>query len=280
MKKSKLILGLASMMLCGALVGCTGNNASEDVVEKTVSGENISQDVEEAKETEESQDASENTDASVAATDDASAADTEGKTTLTYIGHASVKIVAKDGTVIYIDPNYSEGDYSDLPDYVFITHSHSDHQPDYNFKMKDSTVMITQKEALIKGEYINEDLGNIHIEAVPASNENHDIKYCVGYLITVDDVTIYHAGDTSMIEQMSELSDKDIDYAFYPIDGVYNMDAVEATEVANLVGAKNNIPMHELDNHEIDPSVERKSDNFTPDGVMVLEYGETIVIGE
>lgn len=275
MKKSRLILGLASMMLCGVLVGCTGNNVNDKVADNEA--DSVAEAVSENM-------AQESDSQDVAASENAaleSESDLEGKTTITYIGHATVKIVTNDGTIIYIDPNYSEWDYSSEPaDYVFITHSHGDHQPDYNFKMKDTAVMITQKEALQAGVYMNEDFGDIHVEAVPASNENHDIKYCVGYLITVDGITIYHAGDTSMIEQMSELADKDIDYAFYPIDGEYNMDAVEATEVANLVGAKYNIPIHELDNHEFDPTVERKSNNFTPEGAMVLEYGETIVVGE
>ena len=64
---------------------------------------------------------------------------------------------------------------------------------------------------------------------------------------------------------MEELKDKNIDYALYPIDGIYNMDAVEATEVANLVGAKNNIPIHEFNSGD-----ERKQENFTPEGRLEL----------
>ncbi|MBO7424502.1 MAG: MBL fold metallo-hydrolase, partial [Clostridiales bacterium] len=126
------------------------------------------------------------------------------------------------------------------------------------------------------GIYETMNLGPFTVEAVPAGgNPNHDVKYCVGYLVTVDGVTIYHAGDTSMIDQMKDLQSRDIDYAMYPIDGVFNMDAKEATEVATLVGAKNNIPIHEFDQNG-----SKKSDNFTPEGRLVLEYGQTIEIGK
>ena len=49
------------------------------------------------------------------------------------------------------------------------------------------------------------------------------------------------------------------------------MDAVVATEVAKLVGARKNIPIHEFDSKG-----SKKSDNFTPKGRLVLEYGQTI----
>ena len=200
----------------------------------------------------------------------------ESDTTLTYIGHAAVKIVAKDGTVLYVDPNYAEGDYSDAADVLLITHGHSDHQPAASFVAKDSCEKITYQEALVNGEYKHFDVGPFSIQAVAAGgNPNHDINVCVGYLITVDGITIYHAGDTSKIDQMEELKDKNIDYALYPIDGIYNMDAVEATEVANLVGAKNNIPIHEFNSGD-----ERKQENFTPEGRLELQYGETIKLSQ
>lgn len=200
--------------------------------------------------------------------------DYTGKTTLTYIGHASVKIVAKDGSVLYIDPNYYKGDYSDLADAIIITHRHEDHLPYFKVKLKEGGKQIDNRDALVDGEYKTFEFGPFTVEAVAAGgNPNHDVKYCVGYLVSVDGFTIYHAGDTSKIEQMNALKDRSIDYAMYPIDGIFNMDAVEATEVANLVGAKFNIPIHENDTNG-----SKKSDKFTPQGRLVLDYGQTIVL--
>lgn len=149
--------------------------------------------------------------------------------TLTYIGHASVKIVSKSGKVVYIDPN-QDGDYSDEADYLFITHDHGDHQPNRNVVLKKSCVRIEHGAAHPKPAiYESWDFGDIQLEAVPASNKNHDINQCVGYIVTVDGIKIYHAGDTSYLDSMRNLAEKKIDYAMYPIDGKYNMDAVEAT---------------------------------------------------
>ena len=200
--------------------------------------------------------------------------DYTGKTTLTYIGHASVKIRSKNGSILYIDPNFYTGNYDDEADYILVTHGHDDHLPCDKVTLKDSGEMITYEEALHDGVYESYELGDFTVQAVPAGgNPNHSIDCCVGYLVTVDGYTIYHAGDTSMIDQMNDLTDVHIDYAMYPIDGVYNMDAVEATEVANLVGAVNNIPIHENDTGS-----SKKSDKFTPNGRLVLNYGETVVI--
>lgn len=194
-------------------------------------------------------------------------------TSLTYIGHASVKIKSKEGVVIYIDPNYMDYDYEDEADIILVTHGHDDHKPCSKVKLKDGGKQLTNLQMLKDGEYKTEEINGVTIEAVPAGNQNHDIKYCVGYIVTVDGIKIYHAGDTSTLDTMSELASKNIDYAMYPIDGVYNMDAVEATSVANTVKAKHNIPIHEFNEGN-----DNKADNFTPEGRLVLEYGETIEI--
>lgn len=200
--------------------------------------------------------------------------DWSGKTTLTFIGHASVKITSKDGTTVFIDPQYYKWDYkAESPDYILVTHGHDDHKPSDDLKLKEGGQLITYKEALHDGIYESYDFGNIKIEAVPAANENHDIRYCVGYLVTVDGITFYHAGDTSMIDQMKDLSDRDIDYAMYPTDGMYNMGPQEATEVANLVGAKYNIPIHDFADGD-----SSKIEGFTPEGKLVIAYGETIEV--
>lgn len=197
-------------------------------------------------------------------------------TTLTFIGHASLKIVSKNGTVIYIDPAYYDYDYEDKADLILVTHRHDDHAKCSKCELKSDGVYMNNTDTLVDGEYKTFTENGIKIEAVPAGgNLNHDVRYCVGYIITVDDIVIYHAGDTSKLDSMSDLKSKNIDYAFYPIDGVYNMDAVEATEVAEMVGAKHNIPIHDFNMVGEDKAV-----NFTPSGKLVMEYGETIVLSK
>lgn len=199
-----------------------------------------------------------------------------GDTTLTFIGHASIKLKSKDGRVVFIDPaNYSPGAYDDEADFVLVTHAHSDHTPCDKVKMKEDTVQITWKEALIDGVYQSWDFDGIKIEAVAmGGNSNHAIGSGVGYLVTVDGICVYHAGDSSNHEALHYISGYDIDYALYPIDGVYNMDAEEATELANLIGAKHNIPIH-ISNAS--PKVDKR-DKFNPEGRLIVMEGDTIVL--
>ncbi len=192
--------------------------------------------------------------------------------TLTFMGHASVKLKSKAGKIIYIDPNSGTGNFSEPADFVLVTHAHDDHKPLDTVARKTECIQITTAEGIKNGVYQTFDYGDIQIEAVPAGgNENHVIGNGVGYIVTIDGVTIYHAGDTSMIEEMKQLTARKLDYAMFPIDGMYNMAATEATEVANLVGAKHNIPIHDMND-----SNQHKEDNFTPEGRLILALDETI----
>ena len=191
--------------------------------------------------------------------------------TFTWAGHASVKLKTSDGRVIYIDPNYANGDFSEPADFVLVTHSHGDHAPNKNVQYKENCKTITWKEGFVGDEYKTFDFDGLVIEAVPTGgNKNHPVGFGVGFLVSFDGVKIYHPGDTSYIIEMDMLP-RNIDYAMYPIDGRFNMDAVEATEVANRVGAKVNIPIHDNNGPN-----EHKEDKFLPKGRLILEKGATI----
>ncbi len=199
----------------------------------------------------------------------------EGGPKLTYIGHASIKLETSDGRIILIDPNkYSPTDYEDEADFVLVTHGHGDHTPCNQVKLKENGVQITWKEALVDGEYQRFEYDGIVIEAVVAGgNTNHPIGSGVGYLVTFDGICVYHAGDSSNDEALHVIKEHEIDYAMYPIDGVYNMDAVEATELANIIGATNNIPIHMNNNPNED-----KSEKFNPEGKLVITERDSIML--
>ena len=197
--------------------------------------------------------------------------------TLLYQGHASIRITTGEGKTIYIDP-YA-GDGYDMPaDLILITHDHSDHNKVKLIKSRnEGCTIITNAEALTDGVYNTFDLGYVTVEAVQAgNNKNHNIKVCVGYILTFNDgITVYISGDTSTTEQMASLSERQLDYAFFCCDGKYNMDAAEASECAKLVGAKHSIPYHtkvgELFNQKI-------ADKFVVDTKLVLQPGEEITL--
>ena len=91
-------------------------------------------------------------------------------------------------------------------------------------------------DCLKNGEYQAWTEFGVTIRSVAAYNQNHPKAECVGFLLTVEGKTLYMAGDTSRTEEMeTELAGEHIDYAFLPIDGIYNMDAAEASECAAVI---------------------------------------------
>ena len=160
-----------------------------------------------------------------------------------YLGHGSLKMLLKNGKVVYIDP-YAGDDYKENGDLILITHEHMDHNKIEIVPGNESAEIIRSKDCITDSGYKTFDIFDMHIEPVEAYNKNHKKDECVGFVITSNGKKIYVAGDTSTTEQMSKLADYNIDYAFLPMDGKYNMDIEEAIKCENLVKAKHTIPYH------------------------------------
>ena len=201
----------------------------------------------------------------------------EGGARLLYQGHGSLRIVTEEGKVIYVDPYAGEG--YDLPaDLILVTHGHQDHNAVSKIKKRnEGCKTITCKEALVKGEYKTFDLEFTTVEAVQAgNNKNHDIRKCVGWLITLPGgITVYATGDTSATDQMAELAERDISYAFFVCDGVYNMDMDEAIACAKLVNAKHSIPYHMAPGKLFD---RKRAEEFDVPNRLIIPAGEEIVL--
>ncbi len=200
---------------------------------------------------------------------------------LLYMGHGSLRITTAEGKVIYIDPFVGdEKMYSPSADLILLTHKHFDHvQTDKIKKRNEDCQIITWKEALKDGKHQSFDLGYAKIEAVEAGyNKNHDVKECVGYIITLSDgKSVYVSGDTSTTKQMPQLAKKNIDYAFFCADGTYNMDLDEAAECARLVKAKHNIPYHIISKQGVFFDRSRAEQFNAPDR-LIIDEGEEIEV--
>lgn len=203
-----------------------------------------------------------------------------------WLGHASFQIRAN-GKYIYIDPY--EGEYREKADLVLVTHSHYDHcdASKINKVIKEDTLIICPPDCASKirgnvkvikpGEKFT--LNDITVEAVHAYNYKrfrspgnpfHPKGFGVGYVITIGDHKIYHAGDTDFIPEMKAL--KNISLALLPSGGTYTMDNSEAADAALAIKPKAVIPMHRWDvsPEEFKKKVEGSSDIK----VVVLDPGE------
>jgi len=198
----------------------------------------------------------------------------DSMTKLLYQGHGSFRITSKDGIVIYVDPYAGEG--YDLPaDIILVTHQHGDHNQVKLVTQKADCTIITNAEALEGGTHNIFTINGIFIESVEASNKNHNPKECVGFIINIDGLKIYAAGDTSKTSEMEEFPEKEIDYALLPCDGIYNMDLEEAAECAEIIGAKHNIPIHMKPGELFD---RERAESFDAPNRLIVEAGEEIVL--
>ena len=196
----------------------------------------------------------------------------ESMAKLLYQGHGSFKLTLNSGEVIYIDPYAGEG-YDDPADLILVTHQHPDHNKIDLPPHADGCVIFQNSDAITEDGYQTLDFAGLHIEPVQAYNQNHDVKQCVGYLVTVGDKLLYFAGDTSKTDQMAELADRNIDYAFLPMDGRFNMDIPEAIECAELINAKHTVPVHMSPGSLFD---RERAEQFTTPGALIIPAGEVI----
>ncbi len=212
--------------------------------------------------------------------------------------------------IIYIDPAYLTTYFKHYPkriefakwpdpidglpeelekgDIILVTHDHADHckSVTINRLSRSNTVVVAPKRCVKKlgkkiriiepGEEISVD--NVSIKAVDAYNTKqgsstkkvHHKGNGVGYLITLEAKTIYHAGDTDFIPEMRALGA--VDAALLPIGGTFTMDMPEATRAAISIKPKIVIPMHRFkaNPQEFKNKVEAKS-NIK---VVPLQIGE------
>ena len=170
--------------------------------------------------------------------------------------HSSIKY---DGEkVIYIDPFKIKEESKDA-DIIFITHSHYDHfsKEDINKIKKEDTIIVMtkdlEKEALNLGfkniiivepneEYEIED---IKVETIPAYNINKKFhpkeNNWVGYIIYINGVSYYIAGDTDITEENKSVK---CDVAFVPIGGTFTMNYEESASLVNEIKPKIVVPIH------------------------------------
>jgi len=177
--------------------------------------------------------------------------------------HASIRI-EYDGKEIEIDPVTKLGnkviDYAAMPKaaYLFVTHEHGDHfdKEAINILSGEETRFITNKrcadmygagEVMSNGDKM-QIADDFTVEAVPAYNSTegrtqfHPKGRDNGYILTIDGLRIYIAGDTEDIPEMESV--KDIDIAFLPCNQPYTMTPDQLVRAAKIIKPKVMFPYH------------------------------------
>lgn len=176
--------------------------------------------------------------------------------------HACIRIEF-DGKEIQIDPVQKLGnrtvDYTAMPkaDYIFVTHEHGDHYDANAIKLlsADKTQLVMNKRCadmygtgrvMVNGDKLQ--LADVSVEAVPAYNiteghtQFHPKGRDNGYILTIDGLRIYIAGDTEDIPEMSQI--KDVDIAFLPCNQPYTMTPDQLVRAAKVIKPKVLFPYH------------------------------------
>ena len=172
--------------------------------------------------------------------------------------HSSIRI--SKNKIIYIDPFKIDKNYNDA-DIIFITHDHYDHysEEDIDKVINENTTIIIPEELLTKllRKGINKNaiitvepnetymVQGIKFETIPSYNTNKTFhpkeNGWVGYIITLDDIRYYIAGDTDITEENRKVK---CDVAFVPVGGTYTMDFKEAAQLINEIQPKIAVPIH------------------------------------
>lgn len=164
------------------------------------------------------------------------------------------------GQVIYFDPFRIDREFQDA-DLIFITHNHYDH-----FSLEDIGRVAKKDTKIILPEKMKKDtkrlnfleenifyvksgqqyqIDGISIVTVPSYNSIKPFhpKSCgwVGYILTIQDVRYYIAGDTDLIQEIKDIK---CEVAFLPIGGIYTMNYKKAAELANIIQPEIVIPVH------------------------------------
>ncbi len=177
--------------------------------------------------------------------------------------HGSIRIVAG-GREIEVDPvtqlgnRKSEYDLCPKADFILVTHEHGDH-----FDRKAIEQLTKPTTALVTNARCADMLGygqvmangdtttladGITLQAVPAYNTTeghlqfHPKGRDNGFVLTIDGLRIYIAGDTEDIPEMAQLHD--IDIAFLPCNQPYTMTVDQLVKAARMVKPRVLFPYH------------------------------------
>jgi L-ascorbate metabolism protein UlaG (beta-lactamase superfamily) len=172
-----------------------------------------------------------------------------------WLGHDGFRLDVG-GKNVYIDPFRLSAARYPRADLVLITHDHHDHYSpeDLQKVVGPATAYVTCQAVVAKGLK-----GDVHVvapgdrvsvegisvEAVRAYNVNKTYHPkaagYLGFIVDADGTLVYHAGDTDVIPEMSNVH---CNVALLPVSGKFVMTADEAVQAVQRIQPDLAIPMH------------------------------------
>lgn len=223
---------------------------------------------------------------------------------LIYLGHSAFYLENSSGTSILIDPFLDKNPLSPIKakqvyaDYIILTHAHGDHLGDaYAIADMNSTVIICVSElasiiakrgykvhAMQIGGACDFSFGRVKLTMALHGSCTPEGEYAglaAGLILNIDDVTLYHCGDTGIFGDMKLIGEMHkIDYLLVPIGGNYTMDINDAVLAAKMINPAVAIPMHYNTFDAIKANPEEFVAKLEENGILgqVLQAGEEIVV--
>lgn len=222
---------------------------------------------------------------------------------LTYYGHACFEVKVNGKKLLFdpfIIPNplAAKVDINAIkPDYILITHAHSDHIADAITieKNSDATIIAPyeicnwlQKQGIKKfhplgiGGKKEFDFGTVKMVVAHHSSGFQDGAYggsSSGFVITSTEANFYYSGDTALTLDMQLIPKyAKMNFAVLPIGDNFTMDYKDAFSAAEMTGCKKVVGVHYNTFDYIKIDKEKASKYFTDNGVALLlpEIGKTI----
>jgi len=178
---------------------------------------------------------------------------------ITWLGHSC--FLLEGSRSVLIDP-FAPGGLGEIaPDLVAVTHGHADHMGDA-VALKKRTVAINELAKYLSSKGVPAEGMNIggtltvngvrfsmtqaiHSAWIEEAGIGCAGGGAAGFVIEMDGVRVYHAGDTALFSDMKLIGDiYGPHVALLPIGGRFTMGPEEAMIAANYIGAKLVIPMH------------------------------------